>query len=81
MAVKNIYIASVVQHNDTVISGQSPITYNQVFVIARTPSQVSSKLMKVLGDKLLFIENIEFAGSNDESVFACDGTNVRQLVG
>ena len=79
MATKNLFEVNVVMHNDG--QGSSPITYNTVYVLARTPSQVSSKLMKTLGDQLLFIENIKMAASNDKGVFGTPGTSVTQLVG
>lgn len=78
MAAKNLFEVDVVVHNDAG-SGENAISYNTVFVLARTPSQVSSKLMKSLGDKLLFIESIRFTATDDESVLE-NSFNVKQFV-
>lgn len=83
MAIKNLFQADVVLHNDTslVQNTVSPITYTSVYVLGKNPAQVNSKLIKLLGDRLLFIERIQFVGSNDASVFGVENSSVSELVG
>lgn len=70
MAIKNLYEVYLVEHNDdnlsSSLSSTSPIVNRSVYVLAKNPSQANSKVIRKFGDKLLFIENIRFAGTNNE---------------
>lgn len=79
MAVKNLFFVVAVIHNDIAKIGEPPIEVKNFHVLARTPSQVSSKMMKSLGDQLLFIEEIRLEATNDVDVFPISSCN--QLVG
>lgn len=70
MAIKNLFEVFVVEHNDVLTENgdTQPIVSRALFVIAKSPAQAHSKVVRTLGDKLLFVENIRFAGSNDDSV-------------
>jgi hypothetical protein len=80
MAAKNSYRVSVVVHNDKE-GAPSPISYTAVIVLARSPNQATSKVIKSLGDTLIFIECIELIASNDPVILGVNGSNVCMLVG
>lgn len=74
MAIKNLYEVYCVEHNDDGVD-KSPIVNRTLYVIAKNPSQAHSKVVRTLGDSLLFVENIRFAGTNNK-----EQTNVSGVV-
>lgn len=74
MAIKNLYEVYCVEHNDDG-DDKSPIVNRTLYVIAKNPSQAHSKVVRSLGDSLLFVENIRFAGTNNK-----EQTNVSGVV-
>jgi len=79
MAIKNLFEVFLVEHNDSAkAEGQEPIQSNVVFVLAKNPSQAHSKVVKALGDKLIFVEQIRLAATNNDSLV--NVSNVVRLV-
>lgn len=72
MALKNLYEVYCVEHEDDE-NEKSPIVNRNLYVIAKNPSQAHSKVVRALGDKLLFVENIRFAGTNNKEQINVSG--------
>lgn len=79
MAIKNLFEVFLVEHNDAAKSeGEEPIRSNVLFVMAKNPAQAHSKVVKALGDKLIFVEQIRLAATNNDSLV--NVSNVVRLV-
>lgn len=74
MAIKNLYEVYLVEHNDNNnTKTEDPIVSRSVYVLAKNPSQAHSKVVRNLGDKLIFIENIRYVATNDEKTYNISG--------
>lgn len=77
MAVKNLYQVISFIHNDN--NKDKPITEHFAQVVAKSPAHAHNKVVRTLGDKLLFIQQIFLTASNDEKLNV-DGNVVQQYI-
>jgi hypothetical protein len=73
MSTKYLYQVDAVVHTDDKLV---PVLRETLFVVARKPSQVASKVMKTLGDRLIFIHEMTVVAVHDPVISQSTSTSL-----